>query len=78
MPELMNGIPLSQRLMPPTIAVRVELSSSLNWSYHITKSSGISIIPLAFSCPESVKIQALIFLVGPRPSGVLLKLVGSS
>lgn len=65
----MNGIPLESVSHHPYL--RIELSSNLNWSFHIENIIGKANRSLGFirrnlySCPESVKSQAYLTLVRP-------------
>ena len=65
----MNGVPLDTVTHHPYL--RVELSSNLNWSFHIENIIGKANQSLGFnrryfySCPESVKSQGYLTLVRP-------------
>ena len=65
----MNGTPLDSVSHRPFLGV--ELSSNLNWSFHIENIKGKANRSLGFirrnlhSCPENVKSQAYITLVRP-------------
>ena len=65
----LNGVPLESVSHHPYLGV--ELSSNLNWSFHIENIVGKANLSLGFigrnlySCPESVKRQAYFTLVRP-------------